>query len=50
MRPDEARTAMVERLRAAGIVQTAAVERALLEVPRHEVVPDVSIATAYGRS
>ncbi|MFF0295337.1 methyltransferase, FxLD system [Kitasatospora sp. NPDC004614] len=45
---DEAlRVAMVEALRAAGSVRSAAVAAALLAVPRHVFVPEATLAEAY---
>jgi hypothetical protein len=37
---EQARRALVEELRATGIITSAAVEAALLAVPRHAFVPD----------
>ncbi|MEL7208306.1 MAG: methyltransferase domain-containing protein [Actinomycetota bacterium] len=50
MDPDEARAAMVARLRAAGVVSSPAVDAALSAVPRHHFIDDVSIEFAYAET
>ena len=49
MSPEEARAAMVERLRADGVVRTPAVGRALATVPRHDFieVDGIDVERAY---
>lgn len=44
------RTELVDRLRRAGLVRTAAVEDVLRTVPRHLFVPDAPLAEAYGNA
>lgn len=41
------RTAMVDRIQAAGLASTLAVEEAMRSVPRHAFVPEASIEDAY---
>ena len=44
---DGLRASLVERLSAHGAIRSAAVERAMLTVPRHLFLPGVSLAQAY---
>src|SRR5690242_17002526 len=44
---DGLRASLVERLSAHGAIRSAAVERAMLAVPRHLFLPGVSLAQAY---
>ncbi|GAA1630712.1 methyltransferase, FxLD system [Actinoplanes couchii] len=49
--PDQLRTALAARLRAKGWIRTAAVQEAILAVPRHLFVPGtVTVAEAYADS
>jgi protein-L-isoaspartate(D-aspartate) O-methyltransferase len=45
--PETLRTEMVAKVRKAGYAQLSEVERVLLDTPRHEFVPDASLAMAY---
>ncbi|HEY0694326.1 MAG TPA: methyltransferase, FxLD system [Kribbella sp.] len=47
MSPEALRTQMVEKVRRVGYAHRAEVERVLLDIPRHEFVPDADLATAY---
>lgn len=48
--PDDARAAMVDRLRAVGSVASSTVERALMTVPRHDYVDGTSPEDAYAET
>ncbi|MGD9531531.1 methyltransferase domain-containing protein [Pseudonocardia sp.] len=47
MTADQVRNRLVDDLRAAGRVRTAAIERALRDVPRHLFLPGVPVEVAY---